>query len=202
MIRFVIAVLLVVGLGVATGAAQESSKRATSGSSSAVSSPINLNTASLAQLETLPGIGKSTYPRVSAEERIVQESRGLDERARRGGEKLPEAEAAHHCDAGKGRAGRPVTAYGCGRGRLPQRPRPPGGTACSDTLIEILFVFALISILAGINEPNVPDRIAQNRAEPRSRVANGNSVSFRPGRNGPTVALIPVRGALRDRDSL
>ena len=64
MIRFVIAVLVALGLSVATVSAQGNSQRASASSAASASAPINLNTATAAQLETLPGIGKSTAERI------------------------------------------------------------------------------------------------------------------------------------------
>ena len=64
MIRNVVAILLLLGLGVATGFAQDTARRSTATSSASPSAPVNLNTASAAQLETLPGIGKATAERI------------------------------------------------------------------------------------------------------------------------------------------
>ena len=62
MTRIAIAAIVALLLGAATSAAQERGTRPSAGA--AASAAVNLNTATAAQLEELPGIGKATAVRI------------------------------------------------------------------------------------------------------------------------------------------
>jgi len=64
MTRIVMVVLLILGLGIAAQAGQEGPRRTTPVAKASASGPLNLNSATVAQLESLPGIGKSTAERI------------------------------------------------------------------------------------------------------------------------------------------
>jgi competence protein ComEA len=64
MMRILMMVLVILGLGVAAQAEQGTAGRSPSTAKASTSAPVNLNTATVAQLENLPGIGKSTAERI------------------------------------------------------------------------------------------------------------------------------------------
>jgi competence protein ComEA len=63
MIRMMTAILLALGLGAAAVGAQEAG-RAPANTQAAAPAAVNLNTASAAQLETIPGVGKAIAERI------------------------------------------------------------------------------------------------------------------------------------------
>lgn len=62
--RILMVVLMVLGLAAVAHGGQEAPRRNAPATKASASGPLNLNTATVAQLESLPGIGKSVAERI------------------------------------------------------------------------------------------------------------------------------------------
>ena len=167
MIRTLAIVLLALGLAATTTARRRRRpSQDRDGTAVTVGAPINLNTATAAQLDSLArdrqGHG-GPHHRIPPEERRIQEAGRPDERARHRRKELPEAEADDHGQRGTGGAGQPGLRAQSAAGGVPvrSRARPRGYT-----LIELLFVMALVLVLSAIAIPQALvtiDAIADDR---------------------------------------
>ncbi len=133
------------------------------------------------------------HPRKHCANYPLQEGRGPYERARRGGEELPEAEATCHSRVReRGVGGAVATGCGNGRGRSPRRPRPTVLSGAGYTFLEILFASSLLCILAGISVSSVSAVVDRSRGAGGARylAARASLARARAVGRSTTVALL------------
>lgn len=115
-------VLAALALTVVVGGAQQPERQ--TAMKPPVAPPINLNTATVAQLESLPGIGARTAERIVEYRQKNGSFKKVEELMNvqgLGGEKLPEAQAAHHGDTAETRLRRAEPVIGAARSTVDGR---------------------------------------------------------------------------------
>ena len=165
MMRMVMVVLLILGLGVAAQAGQESSRTPATAKASATGL-VNLNTASVAAGDTARHrqVDRRTDPRVPREERRIQEDRGPDECSWNRREEFSEAQAAHHRDVHEGWKHGAVDEGGlAGRGHTWCPRQPVGASALGFTVLDIVFAAAVLSVLLAVAIPQTMTTIDRSR---------------------------------------
>ena len=172
--RMMIAALLVLGLGGTALPAQEGN-RAPAASVAAAAAPVNLNTATMAQLETLPGIGPATAQRIVDCRQQYSGFKKIEELMNvRGIGEVSFLKLKSLVTITPPRTERAAvqTQIGTARGRGGVRSSRPHAVATADrgyTFIEILFVTALIAVLSAIAVPSSLAMVDRARASAATR---------------------------------